>query len=595
MRSSIVASTNALAIAAASSGVEASAVTETMLLSATGRDLDLREQVAPVVPLASGTPSSSSWARRGDLGRRDQPGDGLHRAQRVDRARGQAEADQDLGLRGHRRDQDPRLALVDLVRPEHVDDRRAGGQRRPRAPPASDARAACVGSRPARGPRSAGAASRRRRRSRISRSASARVLGADCDSPSRVRRRSGGERDLASRAGSPPRARLAHRAGRRVHRLRLPRTRRRASTPSAPSPSSSPGSGTQIDRLVLVGRFGPGDAESAPYELPRGDRVRRSALLLEPRPAHGVARPGRGDAAVLACARRRRLRLAARPAPVHVPVRCARGGAPPARGPRRAPGVPLLHLQPPPRAPALAAGRVRARGRLPRPGPLLRRGRRRPRPRRPVRALAAPARDQRLARRRGRDRRPARRRPPLRRRAPGDQRRPPGDGEEPAAARRDPGAARSPTAGRGSCWSAERASSPMRLRRGWLELGSATAPSCSATSPSARVSTSSTGPARCSCTSPGPRACRRCCSRGSPRRPRSSPPTSAASARRSPERPCSSPPGTPRRPPRRCARSSTIQSCARDCGAPRTATRSPIPPRRRPGESPIPTASRLRG
>ena len=45
VRTAIVASANAFAIAAASSGVPAFAVTETMLLSATGVDLDVREQL----------------------------------------------------------------------------------------------------------------------------------------------------------------------------------------------------------------------------------------------------------------------------------------------------------------------------------------------------------------------------------------------------------------------------------------------------------------------------------------------------------------------------------------------------------------------
>ncbi len=62
MRSSTVASTNALAIAAASSGSLALAVTETMLLSATGVTSTWASRSSGE-PDASGTPLRLCWAR----------------------------------------------------------------------------------------------------------------------------------------------------------------------------------------------------------------------------------------------------------------------------------------------------------------------------------------------------------------------------------------------------------------------------------------------------------------------------------------------------------------------------------------------------
>ena len=210
---------------------------------------------------------------------------------------------------------------------------------------------------------------------------------------------------------------------------------------------------------------------------------------------------------VLARAFRRRLRLAARPAPPRDRLRGARGGAAQEGGPRGAPGPARLRrvaaprpATPPARRPGSRAHMASARARV--PG-----RRRRPGDRGALRARQVGARDRRLLDRRRRPGAAGGRAPALLRwRDPGDQRRPARDREEPAAARRR---ARAPAGGR-------RSLAPGRLRRGRdarrrsriASTSSAwrSAPSCSATFPSARASYPSTERVtRCS-TYPGRRA-----------------------------------------------------------------------------------------
>ena len=228
------------------------------------------------------------------------------------------------------------------------------------------------------------------------------------------------------------------------------------------------------------------------------------------------------------------------PHPFAVPFAAIAALRAPARGARGAPGLPPLHRQPPSGPAAVGARRARARGELPPAGAPQRRDRRRSRPRSPLPPRARAC---------SRSTSPwsaeaeivdpdADGRAYDDGRAAGAQRRPARDGEEPAAARR-----RARAAGRRRarwrllvCGEGELAGD---LERRLDELGVGERAELLGYVPfGERLDELYREQPRAAARLPGPRACRRCCSRASPPRPRWSPPTSGASRRPSARRRC---------------------------------------------------------